>query len=510
MSTINPLPNLDLPTRWEILHERAKDRKLEATEFVERIDGSAQDIDKLLYRIRSNGIGAFEVIFGLSGSGKTTFVNSLPKFFEGISVHEFPKEQQISELIPFIRGKYLEDQKAVPVFLVSKRDNPKAVDLDQVDELMADFVDFFRTKEGRCLVLWTVTKSESAKKIADAAWEAGRNSVTSPDDRGLHRFSGLEKSKYRDVADVTARSLSGDGLESFGLSKEVTDLALLDCDTIAEFYEALNSKADEIRGSTWSVLRERIRPRLWIAVPADEPAAIEASVRALTQGQRGRVDIDALQEWVDDPSNDANYAVEWRKIRHKMAHLFRALDVRLFEIYPNAAVSAVRAYGNNEAKDKLKQGNLAKKTCIKTIKNTRIYREAIAVLSGELSTYGGKGNIKTATHDEYRRIQILAEKGDSILNKALGNAFRDAFAEDVKGVEVVVDSKSIANMQLRPDIAVSLDGTEYICIEPTWRSTGVGVKEELRAKQNTLTPGHLQIYVMNKVLEYVKALKMYD
>ncbi|MGR3542301.1 MAG: hypothetical protein ACU0BS_12870 [Hasllibacter sp.] len=510
MNSDNPLPNLDLPTRWEILQSRANAKKLEASEFVERIDGSARDIDALLYRIKSNGIGAFEVIFGLSGSGKTTFVNSLPKFFDGIHVHEYPKDASVEEIIPFIEGKYVPGQSSIPVILISKRDNPKADDLLAVEGLMADLVDFFRTREGQCLVLWTVTKDTAAKQIASAAWSAGRNSVTSPKDKGLHKFVGLEKSKYRDVADSTARSLSGDGLDGFGLTKEVTDQALMDCDTIAEYYETLNEKADEIRGTTWSVLKEKIRPRLWIAVPADEPAAIEASVKSLTQGQRGRVDIDALQEWVDDPSNTANYAVEWRKIRHKMAHLFRALDVRLFEIYPNAAVSAVRAYGADEARSKLRQGALAKKSCIKTIKNTRIYREAVAELGGAQVAFGGRGNVKSATHDEYRRIQTLAEKGDSMLNRALGDAFKEAFDEDVDGIEIVVDSKSIAGLSLRPDIAISLDGTEYICIEPTWRSTGVGIEGELARKQNTLTPGYLQIYVMNKVLEYVKALGMYD
>ena len=73
-----------------------------------------------------------------------------------------------------------------------------------------------------------------------------------------------------------------------------------------------------------------------------------------------------------------------------------------------------------------------------------------------------------------------------------------------------MDSQSIRGTPLRPDIAVSIDKLNYICIEPTWRSTGVAVGIEVPEKQNTLTPGYLQIYVMNKVLEYVKALGAYE
>ncbi|MTD99198.1 hypothetical protein GIY56_02725 [Paracoccus sp. YIM 132242] len=66
MELENPLAKLELPTRWEVLIKRAEERNLRASEFVERIDSASSFVDGLLYRVRSNGIGAFEVIFGLS------------------------------------------------------------------------------------------------------------------------------------------------------------------------------------------------------------------------------------------------------------------------------------------------------------------------------------------------------------------------------------------------------------------------------------------------------------
>jgi hypothetical protein len=42
----------------------------------------------------------------------------------------------------------------------------------------------------------------------------------------------------------------------------------------------------------------------------------------------------------------------------------------------------------------------------------------------------------------------------------------------------------------------------------TWRSTGAEIKGEVASKQNTLSTGHIQKYILEKVMEYVKELKV--
>ena len=73
------IPRLELPKRWEFLERGAKEAGLDVTQFVERVDPAEKRIRKLLDSVKRRG-GLFEVIFGLSGSGKTTFLNTLPKF----------------------------------------------------------------------------------------------------------------------------------------------------------------------------------------------------------------------------------------------------------------------------------------------------------------------------------------------------------------------------------------------------------------------------------------------
>ena len=56
------------------------------------------------------------------------------------------------------------------------------------------------------------------------------------------------------------------------------------------------------------------------------------------------------------------------------------------------------------------------------------------------------------------------------------------------------------------DILIKIDAKNVICLEPTWRTTGRELKGEIEKKQNSLTTSHIQQYVLNKVMEYVKDL----
>jgi putative ribosome biogenesis GTPase RsgA len=89
----NTLPRLELPKRWELLTQKANNAGLDAKEFVMRVDSAASRVDKLLDRVRTGGGGLIEIFYGLSGSGKTTFLNTLPKFFHKFRVYSFPKER---------------------------------------------------------------------------------------------------------------------------------------------------------------------------------------------------------------------------------------------------------------------------------------------------------------------------------------------------------------------------------------------------------------------------------
>lgn len=506
---MNTLAKLELPKRWELLEQRASAAGLDTGLFVERVDSAADRIDYLLQRVKTGGGGLFEVFYGLSGSGKTTFLKTLPKHFEKIRVLSFPKDKPLRALPGFIHDMYVPGDGSARIVLVERRDNPSADDLQQLGETFAELLEIFRDPKGAALVLWPVTRDTSARRIAEEAWATGRDSMTDTQSKGFYHFTGLPKERFASVADSTTRNLTGDGMETFGITSEVALTLLKGAETIADFFNAVDLYAESQREKTWSVLKTKVRARLWIILPGDVPSAVRSTVLSLTQGSRSRVDIDLVAEFIDQPDEKAPlYVSDWKARRSAMAHLMRAIDLRLFELPPNVSLAAIRALGEPHIKARLKQPATNLEDARSALRNSKLYKEIEAELGINKTPYAGANRDVEETSNEYRRIQVLASKGDKSLNKAVGLLIADCLNKDAPGVVVSSEKVALPNCDLRPDICLHIGDLDYICIEPTWRSTDRGIPGELDGGQNTLAASHMKKYILEKAMQYIKALEL--
>jgi hypothetical protein len=508
MTTVkNTLAKLELPKRWELLEQRAQAAGLDTGLFVERVESASDRIDYLLQRVKTGGGGLFEVFYGLSGSGKTTFLKTLPKQFQQIRVASFPKDKKLIELPAFIHDIHVPGDTSARVILVERRDNPSEEDLQSISATFAELLEVFRDPKGAALVLWPVTREPSARRIADEAWITGRDSMTDTRSKGFYHFTGLPKDRFYAVADTTTRNLTGDGLETFGVTPDSANQLLAGTDTIADFFNAVDLYAESQREKTWSVLKTKVRARLWVILPGDVPSAIRSTVLSLTQGSRNRVDIELISEFIDQPEDKAPiYVSDWKARRSAMAHLLRAVDLRLFELPPNVSLAAVRAFGDASIKSKLKQPATNLEDAKAAMRNSKLYKEIEVELGFNVTPYAGANRDVEETSNEYRRVQALAAKGDQALNKAVGLLLAECLKEDAPAVAVASEKRSLPNCELRPDVCIHIGDLDYICIEPTWRSTDKGIDGELSGGQNTLAASHMKKYVLDKAMQYIKAL----
>lgn len=395
------------------------------------------------------------------------------------------------------------------IVLVERRDNPSQDDLQQLSETFAELLEVFRNPKGAALVLWPVTREVSARQIADEAWVTGRDSMADTQSKGLYHFTGLPKDRFYSVADTTTRNLTGDGLETFGVTSEVAIGLLAGTDTIADFFNAVDLFAESQRDKTWSVLKTKVRARLWIVLPGDVPSAIRSTVLSLTQGSRNRVDIELVAEFIDQPDEKAPlYVADWKARRPAMAHLLRAIDLRLFELPPNVSLAAIRALGDTTVKAKLKQQAMKLEDAKAALRNSKLYKEIEVELGINVTPFAGANRDVEETSNEYRRIQVLAAKGDKSLNKALGQLLAECLKEDAPKVNVTSEKISLPNCDLKPDVCLHLGDLDYICIEPTWRSTDKGIAGEVEGGQNTLAASHMKKYLLDKAMQYIKALEL--
>jgi cytochrome c5 len=293
-------------------------------------------------------------------------------------------------------------------------------------------------------------------------------------------------------------------LEAFGLGVEVVQPLIQKSETISQFFGYLEAKSQELNNAFGDTLKERRIPSVWILVGGDDTRELNLTVANLTQGTEKRIDVDRMIDILDSNDAQTGYLGDWRKRRHQIAFLLRHLDVRLFELTPNVAVSSIRAFGDEAITEKLKKRKESAANAAAAVRGTRFFQFIAGALSSNAAT------IRPATKetaDEFRRLQQLASKNDKLLNKALASSIQKALQDTGVAATVTAEKRTLdPKSNLQPDIMIDLADGRLICIEPTWRTTGVGIPGEIKEQQSSMTVGHIQQYLLAKVLEYVNDL----
>lgn len=495
--------NLLLPKRYEKLQDAAVEKMADLTQIVRKVPDATARIEQLLRQVKSGGLGRFELLLGPSGSGKTTFLSTLPRFYSGAHITPLSDKLSLSEVAAEIRSRSttpIEGQ----IFVLLERDNPE---LDKIDlrKFFEELRRIFRSEGGQVLVIWPITDTESAEIIKTTAWAVGSDSIVDQISRGLYNFKGLPKTAYFEVADITARSLnSGQGLESFGLGSAVAQPMLQSSDTISQFFGYLEAKSQELNNAFGDTLKERRIPSVWILVGGDDTRELSLTIANLTQGTEKRIDIDRMINVLDASDSTTGYLGDWRKRRNEIAFLLRHLDVRLFELTPNVAVSAIRAFGDQTITERLNKKKDSAANASSAMQVARFFQLIAGTTSSNAATIRPATDV---TSDEYKRVQQLASKSDKLLNKALAACIERALQDSGIAGSVTAEQRKLdPKSNLQPDVMVDLADGRLICIEPTWRTTGAGIYGEIKEQQSSMTVGHIQQYLLAKVLEYVNDL----
>lgn len=491
---------LRLPSRFEILEKEIAEKSLNIIQIVHEVAEAKVQIQLLARQLNINNIGRFQVFYGISGAGKTTFIKTLSTFFSEVEVVSISRDILLSEVSEFMLDQKSDDDDKHSIFIFEDRDNPNE-SVEDLKEFFEELRYVFRKDEGKVIIIWPITDFEAAEYISLLAWNVGRDSIT-PQKKPFV-FNGLPKSKFYEVADNTCKSINGISLEAYGITKSQSNKLLKDCDTIGEYFSNLETLSSEISLKNEDFLKDRLIPKVWILLPGDDPIEIDRTVKSLTQGLKNKIDIDRFISTLDDMSNNSAYLNDWRSKRDTAAFLMRLLDVRIVPIYPNVSLSSIRTYGDTKITSVLQKQTEKEGIAIDYVKKSTLYK---LLFDDVTSNTASPTKLSTSHTNEYIRLQRLAEKEDKLLNKALGDALIDALdSEDIKA-QVYIEQQQLDGFNLKPDIQIKINDKTVICLEPTWRSTGRGIEGEIDSKQNSLTLGHLQQYVLSKVMEYVKEL----
>lgn len=500
------LPQLILPKRFEILEREAKNAGLNPSDVVERVDDAARRVESLLRQVRDGGTGLFEVFFGHSGAGKTTFLQTLPKFFEHVRVIPIEGTVPLMELEQQMSLTFRPEADApLRLFVLKDRDNAR-VGGEEAEDFFEMLRRMFRTAEGQVLVIWPVTRDRTREVLARVAWETGAESVVPLDTKGVYHFVGLPKERFPAVASITVSSLNGEALDGYGVSPATATRILEESETISQFYTKLEADVAARRQRTWQVLKEKVRPRVWVVVSGDDSQYIAGTVASLSQGRRARIDLELLLDFLDDKKNDAVYLEKWRQRRDDVGYLMRTLDVRLVTLPPSPALAAVRAFGSESLRERLKKQTEPIDSAVDAVSRSQLFKSLLEEVNISAPPFVKGRPPSQEAEDEYLRIQQTAAADDKPLNRALGGALDEALRRVGAMVRVLSEKRDMPGTNLQPDVQIWLNDSEVICLEPTWRTSGRGIVGEIEKSQNSMSPGHIQKYLLAKVYDYVTAL----
>lgn len=433
-------------------------------------------IDDLADEMHASLRGTFLILKGSSGSGKSTFANTVGMFREGVETVNLPRSQDIAAELDKLKPV----TGSLRVVILEGREAITDIQQEALEKAIHAINQFARTPAGRMtVVVWLVNKDDLASNLAKLAGDLGGEALVGLGDP-IYMFSGPAKDQYTDIANRTLALLNqGENLNDLGIGDDRVYDILNESPTIGNFLARIRLELVKNRKGL-AILVSKEQCRVWfIVIAGNEP---EGDVDGLTRGTVFSADIDRMLS-----VTEANIVSELKSYPEKIGLLGTFFDARILYLPIITALSVARSYGNPALKARMVAEGMATSPDSDSLERLR---ESSLGLSFSKSVIGPRkvgGKAGTNTVAAYEKIAKIASTNDALLNIAVAEALKQAGLIDSYKHE-----QDFGNgLTRRTDIvAQTSDGT--VRLEFMWRKT----------------TGRAAIanYVLTKLFNYGKAI----
>ena len=466
---------IQIPNRFESLQNFAQDAELST--IVKPVKSGLSKIDGIYDDMLGAGQGAFLVLHGQPGSGKSTFLHTLKLFREGVRTITVNNEQPIDEAL----WEMPEGPERLRVVVLTGREAVAGISEQDLDRALHAINEFIRSREGlRTLVVWPCTSEAAVRRILAKAGLIGGDALLGVTPSG-YPFEGLPKAEYVDVARGTIQALNGGAtLIALGVTDDRAAELAGKAPTLGAFLASL--RAEELKNRTllFNHLPERDRYNLWVVVVAGNDP--ETDVGTLTSGAHFSADIERLLA-----STDANVVQDLKRYPAKLGLLGRTFDARILHLPIMTAMAVVRDHAGDDLRQRLAAAGFPAKPAGDGL--DRLQKSLLArALRGEQVVPRAQGRRpEKAREEEFKRLSQFAKADDGALNRTIAEALKAATL--IEGYEL---EHPIGDAQRRnADVLCDVRGS-FVRLEFMWR-----------AASNT---GEIARYVLEKLYNYGKAI----
>lgn len=464
--------DLSVPDRFEMIRSSGSGT---LRSLVSPVGTSLDDLDSRFMDLRAARRGGFAVMRGEPGAGKSTFLDTVHLFREGVVTERIRQEDDIAECL-----SRLPRTEGARIVVVEGREALLDVSESALETSMHVINTFVRSPTGELtLVVWPTNTDPLMNSLIELGGRLGGKALLGHEG-GIMRFTGPHPDSFVGIAERTIASLNdGASLSALGISEDRARELAIGESTIGDYLGAVRRELLYNDARVKKLLRTE-QFRLWVVVIAGND--VEGDVAALTRGGFAYADVDRLVN-----STGANIVQELKKQPDDLGILGTVLDVKILHLDVFTALAVARQHQNDKLRDAMRSENLSVRKDNQADDRLAGSELGLIIAGSSLGTRrrGMKagGNTKTA----FEGLARIARTDDGLLNRAIGEGLVST------GLVASYETEKPLGTALRyqSDLYV-LRRDEPIRIEVMWRtSTG-------RAE--------IANYVLTKLGNYAKAV----
>lgn len=222
-----------VPDRFENLERKAPN---DLGTIVVPVKSALDAIDTIYGRMRAAGRGAFLVLRGESGAGKSTFLHTLPFFRENVQTVSVRGDQDVRSYFRDAPTQY----SGLVVHVLEEREALKSYTDRELEDWLHAINGYIRSVRGEhSIVVWPCNTDSLRDRIVDLAGRIGAESLLGTGS-GVTSFSGPDKDQFVGIAERTLGTLNqGSGLSDLGLTNEDATRCAEESKTIGGFMARL-------------------------------------------------------------------------------------------------------------------------------------------------------------------------------------------------------------------------------------------------------------------------------
>ncbi|AHF08439.1 hypothetical protein [Desulfitobacterium metallireducens] len=462
-----------LPDRFEALENQRSNYDI--SKIIVPVDDGLEKIQELYEEMSTSGRGAFLILKGRSGCGKTTFLNTVSIFMKDVEVLTIDNTSDVVttlQSLPPSRNK-------LRIVVIEGRESLLDFNVSFIDKTIHTVNSFIRSRAGNnTLVVWPCNNEDILEVLVETANNIGGTSLLGIED-AYYEFNGPSRFQYVPIAKQTL-DLFNDGktLLEYGLTDEFAAELLESAPTIGEYLKLLNSK---IRINLRNVerLARTESSKLWIVVLAgNEPSK---DVAALTKGALSAADINRLIV-----ATNANIVEELKQYPQELGILANYFDCRIIFMPILTTLAVIRDFADTSLKEILKNNSISTTSDGRGIERL-LNSELANMINSVPNGMDRKGKTGPESVKAFEKHAEIASKNDKILNETFGHA--------------LVKSGLINDFSKEADFGQGLKRrTDLLC-----RTNFGDIRLEFMWRKET-TRAEIANYTLTKLYNYGKAI----